>query len=203
MKPWIVALLLWLVPLSAGADEPTGRIEAGQVLRGRFVQERQLQGFNAPLRSEGHFVLVPGQGIIWQAEIPFAVTTVITPAGLAQESGGARTLSLPATRLPFLPKLYDMLNAALAGQWQGLETEFSVQRTGTPSAWRILLTPRSGADPTRMPFSSITAEGGGFVERVAIAKPGGDVDRLTFLDQGLSSGPPAPDEAAALAGAGR
>jgi len=106
-------LLLCLLPLSLQAAGPEGGLQAGQVLRGRFVQERHLQGFNAPLRSEGRFVLAAGKGLIWRAEKPFAVTTAISPAGLAQEVGGNETMRLPSSRLPFLSRLYDMLGGAL------------------------------------------------------------------------------------------
>ena len=72
-------LILALVCLPGMASAQT--LEVGQVLRGHFVQERHLKGFNAPLRTEGSFVLAPGKGLIWRAEKPFAVTTVITAAG--------------------------------------------------------------------------------------------------------------------------
>ncbi len=98
------------------AAGPAPFLTTGQVLRGRFVQERHMRGFNAPLRSEGHFVLAPGKGLIWRAEKPFSVTTIITAAGLVQEAGGTETLHLPSAKLPFLSRLYDLLGGGAGRQ---------------------------------------------------------------------------------------
>ncbi len=193
MQRYFLALMVSLAFLSFSlpvhAVGPEGGLQAGQVLHGRFVQERHLQGFNAPLRSEGHFVLAAGRGLIWQAETPFVVTTAISPAGLAQDVGGSQTMRLPAARLPFLSRLYDMLGGALGGDWRALEQDFTVERSGDAKAWRVVLTPRKGPDPVTMPFQSITVRGGRFVDAVRITKPDGDYDDLAFLDQVLGNGP--------------
>ena len=193
-----LALLLCLLPFATLAAGPTETLDPGQVLRGRFVQERHLQGFTAPLKTEGHFILAPGKGLIWRAEKPFAVTTVMTPTGLVQQVGGAETMRLASARLPFLSRLYDMLGGALAGDWRSLDGDFTVARSGDSKAWQVTLTPRQGTDPLTMPFQAITAKGGRFVDAVRIAKPDGDADDLTFLDQDLSSIPLAAEDAAAL-----
>ena len=173
-------------------------MEPGQILRGRFVQTRRLQGFARPLVTEGRFVLASGQGLIWRAEKPFAITTVMSAAGLVQETRGTETLRLPAARLPLLARLYDMLGGALGGDWQAMERDFTVLRTGETASWQVVLTPRI-TDNTAMPFQTITARGGCFVDAVDLTKPGGDVDRLEFLDQALAPGPLGTDEAASLA----
>src|SRR5215475_15469838 len=89
----------------------------GQILRGRFEQQRFLQGFQAPLKSSGTFVLSPGLGLIWKTESPFALTTIMSPAGLIQEVGGRETIRMPSSRIPFMSKLYAMLGGALTGDW--------------------------------------------------------------------------------------
>lgn len=196
-------VLLCMLALPAHATGPTGGLAAGQVLRGRFVQERHLQGFAAPLKSEGQFVLVPGKGLIWRAEMPFAVTTVISAAGLVQTVDGKETMRLPSARLPFLARLYDMLGGALAGDWRALETDFTVARSGDGGAWQVVLTPRTGPDALTTPFRAITAQGGHFVDHVRLEKPDGDSDDLSFLEQGLSSNPLSADETAALDATGK
>ncbi|MDR3439086.1 LolA-related protein [Telmatospirillum sp.] len=190
--------LLWLCPLCCLAAGPQGSLAAGQVLRGHFVQERHMTGFNAPLKTEGHLVLSAGKGLIWRAEKPFAVTTVITADGLTQASGGTETTRLPAAKLPFLSHLYDMLGGALTGDWHALESDFSIATTGTDKAWQVVLTPRQDQSPIAMRIRTITVTGSKFVDHVTIAKPDGDADDLSFIDQTLSDGPPAADEAAAF-----
>jgi hypothetical protein len=198
MRRLILALLLAVMPVVAMAAGPTQSIAVGEVLRGRFVQERHLKGFNASLRTEGHFVLAPGRGLIWRAEKPFAVTTVITANGLVQEVGGSETMRMPSARLPFLSRLYDMLGGALAGDWRALETDFVVTRAGDDRHWQVDLAPRKADDPIAMPFHAITAQGSRFVETVAMVKPDCDSDTLSFLDQALSSAPLTVEETAAL-----
>ena len=187
---------------AARAAGPEGALRDGQVLRGRFVQERHLQGFKAPLRSGGHFVLAAGKGLLWRAETPFAVTTAISPAGLSQEVDGSRTLDMPAARLPFLRRLYAMLGGALGGDWSALQKDFTVTRSGDARHWRVLLTPRRAPDPATLPFRAITALGGRFVDSVRIDKADGDHDDLRFLDQSLDGGPLTAAERTALAAAG-
>ena len=185
----LIAAVLVLLAFPVLAD--TAVLKDGDVLRGHFVQERHMQGFAAPLRSEGSFVVAPGRGLIWRAETPFAITTVVTPAGLVQSVDGAETSRLSTSRIPFLASLYDMLTAALAGDWGGLEGAFTVARTGD----RVFLTPLRADDPN---IPSIKARLGRFVEEVEITKPGGDRDRLVFTDQLLNARPLDAAEAAAL-----
>jgi len=207
----VIAVLLALglsLPATAGvaadgAAGPSRSLSQGRTLHGKFVQERRLQGFKAPLRSEGRFMLAPGRGLIWQSEKPFPVTTVITAAGLVQEVGGAETMRMPAARLPFLAKLYDMLGGALTGDWRALEREFTVVRQGDDRAWRVELQPRTVADPAAMPIRIIRVSGGRFVDRVEIVKDGGDADALEFVEQTLSDAPPSEAEAALLASIGK
>lgn len=196
------ALALLAVAERARAARTVTILPQGQVLRGRFVQERHLRGFDAPLRSEGSFVLMPGQGLIWRVETPFAITTVITVAGLVQDIDGAETLRLPATRLPFLPRLYSMLSGALSGDWQTVEPDFTIARSGSDARWQVDLTPRR-PDAIGLPLRGIAVTGSRFVDRVRIDRPDGDFEQLMFLDQTLSPAPLGAEEAAALASIGR
>jgi hypothetical protein len=195
MRRRLILAALAALPVQAGAATT---LSAGQVLRGRFTQDRHLRGFDAPLRTEGRFVLAPGRGLIWQAETPFAVTTVITAAGLVQNVDGSETMRLPAARLPFLSRLYAMLSGALSGDWRGLEPDFVVVRSGDAAHWQAELTPRR-PDAVGMPFSGITVSGSQFVDQVRINKPNGDWEQLAFLNQILSDGPVAAGEASILA----
>jgi hypothetical protein len=200
MRRLLSILLMIVAPFGAAwSAGPSQTLDAGQILRGRFVQERHLKGFNAPLRTEGNFVLAPGKGLIWQAETPFAVTTVVTAGGLVQAVGGTETMRLPAARLPFLSHLYDMLSGVLGGDWQALETDFTATRSGDARAWTMALVPRQAADALAMPFSAITAKGGRFLDEVVLAKADAeDFDRLSFREQTLSAGPLSAAEGAAF-----
>ena len=66
-----------LVQSAATSRAQSLTLASGEVLRGRFTQQRSLQGFNAPLTSTGSFILAPGRGVLWRAETPFALITAM------------------------------------------------------------------------------------------------------------------------------
>ncbi len=202
-RPWSPKALFCFcfLFLSPALATPTA-IPPGQTLHGHFVQERHLEGFAHPVRSEGRFSLIPGRGLIWRTETPFPVITVVTPAGLVQSVDGVETTRLSTARLPFLAHLYAMMNGALAGDWSALETEFAVGRESAGSATRVTLTLRHSDASDAVAIRSIIATVDRFVEEVDLVKPGGDFDHLRFTDQQISTGPPAADEAALLDAAG-
>lgn len=209
MKAFLIALALLLAAPIASADDMSlsTPLKAGMVLRGHFTQERSLQGFQAPLKSEGSFVVAAGQGLIWKVEKPFPTVTVITPAGLVQNAQGTETLRLPAARIPFIAHFYDMLSGTMTGDLSGLKQQFDVQVTGTPAAWSLQLTPKSASGATadaaqNMPIQRLDLTGNKYVESVDIHRQNGDHDLLTFADQHVETQPLAKDEQALLAGVG-
>jgi hypothetical protein len=195
----------FLVALAAPATSAQAQLRslaAGEVLRGHFKQERQLKGFDRPLISTGDFVLDHGLGLIWRTEQPFAIMTVITSAGLVQSIDGEETTRLTATRLPFLARLYDLLGAALSGDWRALDKLFQVTRQGDPGHWQIELVPHAGADPLAMPLRSVTLRGGQFLDAAKIVRLDGDSDQLVFSGQSLGT-PLTAVESERLRGAGK
>jgi hypothetical protein len=174
-------------------DMGQATVGANDVLRGHFIEEKHLKGFKGPMRSEGHFVVAPEHGLIWGMERPFPTTTVITPAGLVQSINGMTIMHLPSQKIPFMLHLYDALGGALTGNWSALETDFAVTRSGDAEGWQVTLVPRRTDNPA-MPFSSISIRGRRFVENVAMLKPDGDSDTLTFLNETVSSQPPTVSE---------
>lgn len=151
----------------------------GETLRGRFVQQRFLQGFAAPLTSTGSFILAPGRGVVWRGETPFAMTTVMGPAGLVQKVTGGATTHYPASKLPAIAQLYEVFGAALAGDWAKLSPFFSVQRDGAEQAWTVTLMPLRGGEEG-LPLSRVVVKGGRYVGSVEVARANGDSDRIEF-----------------------
>jgi hypothetical protein len=201
MRVLTIALLVLIVPLLARGDTPRPRpLVAGEVLRGRFVQERHLRGFAAPLRSEGHFVVVAGAGLVWRGEVPLATTVVITPRGILQVIDESQTVRLPASRIPIVARLFDMMSGALSGDLSAMERDFIAERSADAEGWRLMLKPRAAGDPA-MPIESIALKGRSFVDEVEIRKAGGDSERLNFLDQTVTPGPLDAEEAKLLAAA--
>ena len=171
---------------AAIAAEPQ-QLSPGQVLRGQFVQERRMEGFSAPLKTTGDFVLAPGQGLIWEARQPFAMTTVMTEKGISQQNGSVEMLNLPSSKAPLLAQLYNILGGALAGDTPMLEQQFDVVQSKDASGWHLALTPRG--DGANLAIREIAIEGSRFVDHVVIHKAGGDRDELTFTGQSVSNDP--------------
>lgn len=198
----ILGLLASFLPGLASGEEPKPLAD-GEILRGNFTQERVLQGFDAPLRSAGTFVLAPGKGLIWRTEKPFAVVTLMTEDGLAQQSDGTTTLNVPASRAPIMAGLYDMLTGALAGDWTAMDKDFVVQRSDVGGKWHLALKPRNGTPSAAMPVTGIEVSGQSFVEQVVIEKQGGDTDCLVFNDQERAAGALTAEEQALLGTVGK
>jgi hypothetical protein len=196
-------LLSSLMPcLAVSPVEDKARLREGQILRGRFVQDRHLRGFQSPLKSMGTFMLAPGLGLIWRTEQPFAITTVMSPAGLMQEVRGKETMRLPAAKLPFMSKLYATLDGALTGDWSALSSTFNVVRKPQADGWSLQLIPLKGDDPS-LPIKSIQARGNKLLEEVEVLKSDGDRDRLLFLDQRIETTAPSAQEAVLLEAAAK
>ena len=194
-------LLAW-APTIHAQQTSMATLAPEESLRGRFVQERHLAGFAAPLRSEGRFLLRPDRGLIWYGEKPFNATTVITSAGLLHEVDGREANSMSTARLPFLGRFYDMLASALSGDWASMQRAFIVTQSGDKQAWIIELRPRH-AHADVVPVEAMTISDGAFVNTVEIRKPGGDWDRITFLDQVVTAGPLSDEDARLFDSAGR
>ena len=107
--------LLALAPTIHAQQTSMATLAPEESLRGRFVQERHLAGFAAPLRSEGRFLLRPDRGLIWHGEKPFNATTVITSAGLLHEVDGTEANRMSTAQMALLGRFYDMLGGALSG----------------------------------------------------------------------------------------
>jgi hypothetical protein len=174
----------------------------GQVLRGRFEQTRELKGFDAPLKSNGNFVVAPGRGLIWRTVTPFAVATIMSASGLLQEVNGQEAMRVPANKLPFVTKLYEMLGGALSGDLKALSNVFEITRKDDAKGWRLVMSPLR-ADDINMPMKSITVRGQKFVEEVLMTKTNGDVERLVLLDQKLTASDLQSDETVLLDKAGK
>jgi len=202
----LARVVIAAAPIALGAFAETARgitpLAEGQVLRGRFQQLRFLEGLQAPLKSTGNFTLIPGRGLIWRAETPFSVTTVMTPGGLVQELNNREIVRMPSARLPFMSKLYAMLSGALSGDWGPLESAFQITRHDEGRNWRMRLEPTRTDDPA-MPIRTIIARGSRLLDELEVVKTNGDRDRLVILNQKLESAPPRAEELRLLDSAGQ
>lgn len=181
----LVSCLTWLAlatpsPALAAEAGPHLNLKPGHVLTGRFTYEHPVQGLDQPLRSEGSFSIAPQERMIWAIEKPMATTTTITNGELVQTIGNFAVLKMTPKQMPFLSDVEDKLVRALNGDWQELEKEYILHRTGNEAAWSLTIKPREN-DGNRKPFQKIIARGGRFVDSAEIYLRNA-VDKVVFTD---------------------
>jgi hypothetical protein len=163
------------------------RIAQVPVLRGEFVQEKQLQGFKHPLVSKGKLLVASAHGVVWTTQTPFPSELVLTRDRiLTRQADGRSRVEVDARTQPALRSVNAMLFALMSGDVQALTARFNAQPTLLPAgSWRLLLTPKPGA--LAQAFSQITLEGDRYVRTVLIEERNGDRTHLQF--SGLSETP--------------
>lgn len=168
-----------------GADGAAGvraQLAESSVLRGRFEQVKQLQGFRNPLRSGGAFLLARERGVIWDTQTPFPSTVVLTRERLlVRQPDGSTRILLDRRESAAMAAVNALLMALIAGDLDTLSTQFELQETTLPDgSWRLVLLPRDAA-LTRA-FARILLSGDRHVREVAIEERAGDRSTIRFIE---------------------
>lgn len=176
---------LLLAPLAHAFDLPQLAAQLGKpaVVRGEFVQEKQLRSLPQPLVSKGHFVLAKQHGLLWLLQTPLRQDYRIDERGIARRDANGwqqlpqRSASAQQNRL-FL--------AVLEGDSSGLQRDFDLALSGAANDWTLTLTPR--AVLLKQIFDSIEIAGGELVQRIELHEAQGDrtVLRMTRSQPGDS-----------------
>jgi outer membrane lipoprotein-sorting protein len=187
----LVAMLLPIAPGPARAADTLAavqqRVAQVSVLRGEFTQEKRIQGFRNPLRSQGRFLLARDKGVLWTTLKPFPSEVVLTRERiLSRQSDGSTRVELDARQQPALRSVNAMMFALMSGDVKALTGRFDAQAQVLPgNGWKLVLTPKPGA--VAQAFSAITLEGDRYVRQVSIDERNGDNTRLQF--SGMSETP--------------
>ena len=194
---WLFALLaITAFPVDAGeAAGVRARLAKPVLLRGEFVQEKQLHGFRNPLKSSGDFLLLRERGIAWNTRAPFASSTRLTRSKLlATMPDGSSRVLIDASSSPGMAAVNALLMALVAGDLDALAARFTLKETLRGDAgWSLALQPRDAT--LKQAFSSIVLDGDRYVRGVQISEPGGDTTRIRFAN--LREAPPATRQEAA------
>ena len=197
---WLFALLaITAFPVDAGeAAGVRARLAKPVLLRGEFVQEKQLHGFRNPLKSSGDFLLLRERGIAWNTRAPFASSTRLTRSKLlATMPDGSSRVLIDASSSPGMAAVNALLMALVAGDMDALADRFTLKETLRGDAgWSLALQPRDAT--LKQAFSSIVLDGDRYVRGVEIVEPGGDRTRIRFA--ALRESPPATRAEAARLG---
>lgn len=186
MRRCLIALSLLLLSMSACADELTNRIQQqlsnAPILRGEFVQTRELTGLKRPLKSNGRMVVDKSRGVLWKTEKPIAGTLRISRQEIVQKDGSQVLMRLSAEREPAVKTVGSVLFSLFAGDMATLDRYFShtgsLQRRDGQRGWELQLTPREPALASLI--RRIDLKGGTHAEEVILRAESGDLTRIEF-----------------------
>lgn len=183
-----LSALLALAPAAVAAPHSDTRatlqsitrdVARPDVLRGTFVQEKQVAGFRNPLRSEGRFVVARGRGVVWTTLKPFPSEMVVTADRiLSRQADGRSRVELDAREQPALRSVNATLFALMSGDVAALSSRFDVDARREGEAWTLSLTPKSPA--LAKAFSALQLRGDRYVREVEIVETGNDRTRIRF-----------------------
>jgi hypothetical protein len=165
------------------ADALLARLHQPAVLRGNFVQSRQIAGFKRPVESSGDFVVARGEGLLWHTQKPFESLLAVSRARLRVTNGnGGTETTLDAKREPMLRTLNEILQSVVIADVAALRTRFdlTIKLVGATD-WEMSLQPKDAT--LRGRFSAIVLAGGAHVQSARLVEASGDVTSVRFIDQ--------------------
>ncbi|CAA0115394.1 Outer-membrane lipoprotein carrier protein [BD1-7 clade bacterium] len=142
-------------------------------IKGDFTQEKHLKVLTRPLNSSGYFIVVKGEGIIWQVNKPVASRLIITPEETRfSQANSARV----AKSMQYIGGIF---NHVLAGDLNALEQQFSAKINHIDNAgWELVLTPNSAI--MRKAITHITLRGDQLIESLTLNEATGDHTDIRF-----------------------
>lgn len=165
-----------------GAAAPVAKIQEvlakPKVLCGLFEQHKQLVGLKRPVISTGRFCVLADKGVLWRTLQPFVSTTKVTRDEIVQMQGSRVTQRLDARQEPTIRTINSVLFALLAGDFGQLEKYFDADGTLQEKNWSVTLKSREAG--LAKAISTITIEGGIYVNRIALQEANGDRTQIVF-----------------------
>ncbi len=121
-----------------GADALLARLHQPAVLRGAFVQSRQIIGFKRPVESSGDFVVARDQGLLWHTVKPFESLLSVSRVRLRVTDGkGGTETTIDARREPMLRTLNEILQSVVIADVPTLQARFDLDlKLSVPVAGR-------------------------------------------------------------------
>ncbi|MCP2040747.1 outer membrane lipoprotein-sorting protein [Neisseria sp. HSC-16F19] len=184
MKKILFSTLLVLAAPFAwafSAAELTQTLQKPAHVQGAFTQQRFLKSLDKPMTTQGRFVLVPKQGLLWHMHKPFENRLRVRADGIRQWNGSQWTADAKAAKQNRQIQLFLDL---LGGNTAGLEQQFTLEARGTAQNWTLELTPKTAV--MRQIFNRIELQGDSLVRRIELAERQGDRTVIQFKDLSTS-----------------
>ncbi|MEX3635560.1 outer membrane lipoprotein carrier protein LolA [Paraburkholderia sp. BR14320] len=161
-------------------------------VRSQFTQTQTLAAMKQPLVSNGTLLFFRERGVIWQIDMPYKATYVITDAGVAQvDASGRRVSTHGAQGTRGVAQVSKMMRAMLGGDLSALYSQFDVSAEGSAAQWRMRLTPNQ--PQLAQSIKGLDMSGGDYLQSLRITLANGDVTKLEFANSAAVA-EPTPDE---------
>lgn len=153
-------------------------------IRSHFTQTQTRAALKQPLVSSGWLLLVRGRGVVWHIETPYQATYLITDAGVSEINAAGQRVGAAAAHgtsgARGIAEVSKMMRAMLGGDLTALYSQFDVQASGTPTQWRMQLTPNQ--PQLAQAIKGLQMSGGNYLQSLRITLASGDITSLEFAD---------------------
>ncbi len=133
------------------------------------MQHKALPFLTAPMQSSGDYLMVPGLGLKWQQQQPWAQTTLVKGDSVWQQH---QQLTLADSAFS------DLLSGLLSGDLEKLANHFAITASGELDRWQLQMTPTTAK---LIPlFEKIELTGAVHIEQIILTDPSGSNTNITL-----------------------
>jgi len=185
-------------PVQEGAFPPAlqalgAGLQKHRTIRSQFTQTKRISILQHPLVTQGNLLYSPEHGVYWQTISPFASEVVITPEGYFQRKKGRLVSQIPASASSGAQGYLNAFLLVLSGDFQNLQTLFSLSFLHSNQAWAVGLSPK---DQLAKIIESIEISGEfpAVLKLIVIRETNGDLTRIELHGIDHSTAPLSPTE---------
>ena len=145
---------------------------------GDFVQERQIQGIDNPLKSSGTFGLSDDGSLIWTQTKPFKSVMTISHDKLSQTIMDNPPTIMTKESQPVVFTFTQLFMSILKGDTKSVQQYFNVDFTGDAQSWSIVFTPKTA--PINKAIKSLIFKGGKNIDSIKVVDTQSNVISIIF-----------------------
>ncbi|MFV0574848.1 MAG: outer membrane lipoprotein carrier protein LolA [Vibrio sp.] len=175
-------ILLISIPTQAlTLEQLQQQLASHPTVRGDFIQTRNMAMFDAPLVSNGSFLLSSQHGLWWKQTTPFPTSLILTQDKLSQQIGTQAPQLMKSSDNPMVFYFSHVFLSVFKGDTKTLQDQFKLTFTDEASGWTIALKPRYA--PLNKVFNSIEIKGQDYINTIDLKEVRGDETEIQFQNQ--------------------
>jgi len=155
------------------------QLAAPTVLRGNFIQSREIALLEQPLKSSGSFLL-SDMGLYWRQDEPLASVMIADGERLLQQVDGGSVQSIDIARNPMVLTFSTSFLSIFNGSEAELRRYFSVEFLDGEDSWSIRLTPTEY--PMSETIEAINLRGREYIEELTVISRSSEKTTIHFSD---------------------